>query len=30
VPWTDQVGFALCTAFVVWHLVRTRRMPQKA
>jgi TRAP transporter 4TM/12TM fusion protein len=29
IPWTDEVGFALCTAFVVWHLVRTRRMPQK-
>jgi TRAP transporter 4TM/12TM fusion protein len=30
VPWTDQVGFTLCIAFVVWHLVRTRGMPQKA
>jgi TRAP transporter 4TM/12TM fusion protein len=30
VPWTDEVGFALCAAFVVWHLVRTRGMPQKA
>jgi TRAP transporter 4TM/12TM fusion protein len=30
VPWTDQVGFTLCIAFVVWHLLRTRGMPQKA
>ncbi len=30
VPLTDEVGFALCAAFVVWHLVRTRRSPQKA
>jgi TRAP transporter 4TM/12TM fusion protein len=30
VPWTDQVGFALSIAFVVWHLARTRGMPQKA
>jgi TRAP transporter 4TM/12TM fusion protein len=30
VPWTDQVGFALCIAFVVWHLLRARGMPQKA
>ena len=30
VPWTDQVGFALCAAFVAWHLFRTRALPQKA
>ena len=30
IPWTDEVGFALCAAFVTWHLFRTRRMPQKA
>jgi TRAP transporter 4TM/12TM fusion protein len=30
VPWTDEVGFALCAMFVVWHLVRTRKVPQKA
>jgi TRAP transporter 4TM/12TM fusion protein len=30
IRWTDEVGFALCTAFVVWHLFRTRAMPQKA
>ncbi len=23
--WTDEVGFALARAFVVWHVVRTRR-----
>jgi hypothetical protein len=30
IPWTDQAGFALCVAFVVWHVARTRGMPQKA
>ena len=30
IPWTDEVGFALCAAFVVWHVVRTRGLPQRA
>ena len=30
IPWTDEAGFALCAAFVVWHLVRTRAQPQRA
>jgi len=30
IPWTDQVGFALCAALVVWHLVRTSARPRKA
>jgi TRAP transporter 4TM/12TM fusion protein len=30
IPWTDEVGFALCAAFVVWHLVRTRAKLQRA
>jgi TRAP-type uncharacterized transport system fused permease subunit len=30
IPWTDEVGFALCAAFVAWHLFRTRALPQKA
>jgi TRAP-type uncharacterized transport system fused permease subunit len=30
IPWTDEVGFALCALFVVWHLFRTRALPQKA
>jgi TRAP transporter 4TM/12TM fusion protein len=24
IPWTDEVGFALSAAFIVWHLVRAR------
>ena len=30
IPWTDEVGFGLCAAFVAWHLFRTRALPQKA
>jgi TRAP transporter 4TM/12TM fusion protein len=30
IPWTDEVGFALCAAFIVWHLVRTRAKLQRA
>jgi len=30
VPWTDEVGFGLCAAFVAWHLFRTRALPKKA
>jgi TRAP-type uncharacterized transport system fused permease subunit len=30
IPWTDEVGFALCAAFIVWHLVRTRTKLQRA
>ena len=29
-PWTDEVGFALCAAFAAWHLFRTRGIRQKA
>jgi len=30
IPWTDEVGFGLCAAFVAWHLFRTRALPKKA
>jgi TRAP transporter 4TM/12TM fusion protein len=30
IPWTDEVGFGLCVAFVAWHLFRTRALPKKA
>jgi len=30
IPWTDQAGFALCAAFVAWHLFRTREIRRKA
>ena len=29
IPWTDEAGFVLCAAFVVWHLFRARGMPQR-
>jgi len=30
IPWTDEVGFGLCAAFIAWHLFRTRALPKKA
>jgi TRAP transporter 4TM/12TM fusion protein len=30
IPWTDEAGFALAAAFVVWHLIRTRAVLAKA
>jgi len=29
-PWTDQVGFAMSALFVIWHLVRSRRVATPA
>jgi TRAP transporter 4TM/12TM fusion protein len=29
-PWTDQVGFAMSAVFVIWHLVRSRRVTAPA
>jgi len=28
IPWTDEVGFALSAAFLVWHWWRTRKLSQ--
>ncbi|MEP6997759.1 MAG: TRAP transporter permease [Betaproteobacteria bacterium] len=30
IPWTDEVGFVLCAAFIVWHLIRSRAVLAKA
>jgi TRAP transporter 4TM/12TM fusion protein len=30
IPWTDEVGFGLCAAFIAWHMFRTRALPKKA
>jgi TRAP transporter 4TM/12TM fusion protein len=29
-PWSDEIGFAACAAFLVWHFSRARRQAQPA
>jgi len=29
-PWSDEIGFAACAAFLIWHFSRARRQAQPA